>query len=150
MELRHLEGYGILWETFHKPEDGSDMFDEILGRVRHLKLLIVHDISKTVGLAEMHRQCGNCTQFIGKAITLQTLHLSFTMEPRRLSTWLSELTNVREHWPSLKDLKPDLICTEQSIVGDFHSTHAPTLRSLELKDITLHSDSKDNNLSQES
>lgn len=83
-------------------------------------------------------------------MTLQTLHLSFTMEPRRLSTWLSELTNVREHWPSLKDLKPDLICTEQSIQEDFHSTHAPTLRSLELKDITLNSDSKDSSLSQES
>ena len=56
MRLRDLEGYGIPWETFHKLEDGSEMFDEILSRLRHLKLPIVHDISKTVGLTEIHRQ----------------------------------------------------------------------------------------------
>ena len=163
VRLRCLKGDRIPWKSFRQFEDESRYFDGIIGRLRQLELNIACNFNKwhrgqerkctkfsglqglsfssipayspamlTPNVADYH-----CAHFIGKAMMLQTLHLSFHTPREPNGIRLSQLIKFREHWPSLNDLKLGFISTEQSILQTLLSTHAPTLRSLELSNITL-------------
>lgn len=114
-------------------ESDPDTFDEILSRLRELRLRVTFDDPIADG-----RQ--NCAKFIGKAMMLRTLHLETqkTITSRDIS--LKLILEHREHWPSLMNLKLRGIWTEWNTLQDFLTTHAHTLRSLELNDIILTAD----------
>lgn len=108
---------------------------DILSRLRELKLgLTVDDRS---GAEVQH-----CANFISKALMLRTLHLDLPGSTASAQVpFLRDILQHREHWPSLRDLRLGVIATDWTTLHDFLTTHAHTLRSLELSDIAIAAES---------
>lgn len=120
-------------EAMNKLENGAGQFDDILSRLRSLKLrLIVDDIRD-----ETHSGQRNCAHFVSKAMMLRTLHLDFRKTMSSRVEPLIRYLEYREHWPSLKSLRFSGITTDWRTLQSFLTTHAHTLRSLELNDIVI-------------
>lgn len=114
-------------------ESGIRSTDEILGRIRFLKLRVdIDDFRRG-------QDCGEhtCAKFISKAMMLRTLHLEIRAGEPSATLLLIHFLEYREHWPSLKDLRLGGFFTDWKTLRELLITHANNLCSLELSSIFI-------------
>ena len=109
--------------------------DDLLRNVRCL----MFDVDHVSGMADGHGTVASdyFASFLARASMLHKLHLHCEIPLSAPGMTLDTLLRERAHWPSLRDLKlTGLICGVAAL-KDFLSTHASTLKQLELIDIRL-------------
>lgn len=100
---------------------------------RHLRIEILYDQDQQNGRA-------NLARMVSSSPYLQTLEISFeilTYNDREWIVKLSELFGAGAHWPNLKRLKLQALGATDISLKKLLTTHAASLRSLELAHIIL-------------
>ena len=127
-----VQGHNLAWEAFDRSKEVSGDMIEIMAKCQHLSLSFdaVDTINSRALVARM----------IAGAPFLQTLDISFGHLPSEEGIYvigLSQLIQFRCHWPQLKRLELSGLCSTDKALREFISSHASTLRVLELGDILL-------------
>ncbi len=143
VSLNRFDVTGICWHSF---EGSLQPLGRIVQRVNHLSLCFqyTHRASGTHRASWTRRDMLH--EVVSKASGLQTLELCFLFPSISLFPWngswsymeLSEFLPRHAHWPSLARLKLEKIPTTQSALMDLLSSHARTLRSLQLQCIGIY------------
>ena len=127
-QIKLLKGSGLSLAVFAKPSARLDIFGP---QLRHLHLHCRHYTrSLPYGIAKL-------AQILKQTRALETLELGIVLmySTRRMVFFFRQFWPTAVHYHSLNRLSLSKIRVPQTDLTDFLTLHAPTLRSLELRDV---------------
>ena len=132
--MKVLQVNGVFWDSFRQIEKNSGKLVEIMDDCRHFYLNI------TLG-SDLNNNRLLVANMLANASHLQTLEISFGylyLNEKWLNVRLSQLLQLRNHWPDLRRLKLRAMYVTQEDLQNFLAAHASTLSSLELAKLNMY------------
>ena len=131
--LHTIKAFRVPWCTFQQSKKVSDMMTSATKACQHLQVELVSGPDQENGRA-------NLARMISSSPYLHTLEISFNNLFGSNGSWiimLSEMFEAGAHWPNLERLKLGAMKATDTSLMNLLTTHATSIRSLELADIYL-------------
>ena len=131
--LNAVKALGVPWSVFQQSKVVSAMMVSAVNACQELRIEFRNGVDRENGRA-------NLAKMISSSPSLQILEISFEYAQFRNRSWVikfSELFGAGAHWPNLERLKLRTVKAAQTSLINLLTTHAASLRSLELADINL-------------
>ena len=131
--LHTVKALSVPWRAFQQSKEVSDMMASATKACQHLQIELIF-------VPDQGNRRANLAKLISSSPYLQTLEISFDCQYAShgiYTVMLSKLFEAGAHWTNLNRLKLGTVKATDTSLMNLLTTHATTLRSLELANIYL-------------